>query len=120
MPTTNGRALPTCARAYTVGPQTYIRTGPGAAGRSTSDLVYVSKSRIDPPERLVARDGGDDSPQLGAAVAAGQGAADGAQVPADRLQLADDLLRRVLRDRRLCAGAQLPEPYERLRLPRRE
>ena len=39
MPTTNGRALPTWARAYTVGPQTYMRTGPGAAGRSTSPRV---------------------------------------------------------------------------------
>jgi hypothetical protein len=30
------------ARAYTVGPQKYIRTGPGAGGSSTSEREYVS------------------------------------------------------------------------------
>src|SRR5829696_8390972 len=93
-----------------------MRTGPGGGGRSTSDFVYVSKSRIDPPERLVTRNGRDDSPQLRAAVAAGQGAADRAQVPADGLQLAHDRLRVVLRDRRARAVAQLSEPHERLPL----
>ena len=42
MPTTNGRAFPMWARAYTVGPQTYMRTGAGGAGSSTSERVYVS------------------------------------------------------------------------------
>ena len=39
MPITNGRALPMWARAYTVGPQKYIRIGPGGAGRSCFDRV---------------------------------------------------------------------------------
>src|SRR5689334_22955748 len=95
MPITNGRPLPTWARAYTVGPQKYMRTGPGGGGSSTSDFVYVSKSRIDPPECLVARDGGEHSPELGAGVAAGQGAPDRAQVAPDGLQLAQDRPRRV-------------------------
>src|SRR5215213_8240780 len=91
--TDTANALPTWMRRYTVGPQKYIRTGPGGGGRSTSDFVYVSKSRIDPPERLGTRNGRDDSPQLRAAVAAGQGAANRAQIPADGLQLAHDRLR---------------------------
>ena len=47
MPTTNGRALPTWARAYTVGPQKYIRTGPGGGGSSTSERENVSYRRIE-------------------------------------------------------------------------
>src|SRR3954469_10672174 len=94
-----------------------MRTGPGGSGRSTSDFVYVSKSRIDPPERLVARDGRDDSPQLGTAVAPGQSAADRAQVAPDGLDLAHDRLRVVLRERRSRAVAKLAEPVERLPLP---
>jgi hypothetical protein len=39
---TNGRALPTWMRWYTVGPQKYIRIGPGGAGSSWSCLVAVS------------------------------------------------------------------------------
>src|SRR3954447_27021698 len=96
IPITNGRALPTCARAYTVGPQKYIRTGPGGGGSSTSDFVYVSKSRIDPPQGLLARQRSDDGPQLGPAVAAGERAPDGAKVPTDRLQLAHYRLRGAL------------------------
>ena len=33
--TTNGRAFPMWIRWYTVGPQTYMRIGPGGAGSST-------------------------------------------------------------------------------------
>jgi hypothetical protein len=42
MKTTNGRALPTWARAYTVGPQAYIPIGPGGGGSSWSCRVRVS------------------------------------------------------------------------------
>jgi hypothetical protein len=42
MPTTKGRALPTWVRAYTVGPQKYMRIGAGGAGNSTSERVDVS------------------------------------------------------------------------------
>src|SRR4051795_9887415 len=72
MPTTNGRALPTCARAYTVGPQKYMRTGPGGAGSSSSRRVRVLESRIDPPQRLVARQRRDHGPELGTALAPGE------------------------------------------------
>src|SRR4051794_19397114 len=87
----NGRALPTWARAYTVGPQKYMRIGPGGSGNSTSARWRVLESRIDPPERLGAIDLGEDAPELGAALGAGQRAPQGAQVAADRLQLADQL-----------------------------
>jgi hypothetical protein len=46
MNTTNGRALPMCARWYTVGPQTYIPIGSGGSGSSTRDPVSVSWRRI--------------------------------------------------------------------------
>ena len=42
IPITNGRALPMCARAYTVGPQKYIRIGPGGSGSSRFARVKVS------------------------------------------------------------------------------
>src|SRR5579885_3878451 len=91
----------------------YIRTGPGGGGSSTSDLVYVSKSRIDPPQRLVARQGHEHRPELGAAVAAGERPAHPAQVAAGGLQLADDRLRPLLAERAVRLRAQLPEPHER-------
>src|SRR3954447_8590728 len=115
--TETANAFPTSMRRYTVGPQKHIRTGPGAAGRWTSDFVYVSKSRIDPPERLVARHGRDDSPQLGTAVAAGQRPPDRAQAAPDSLDLTHDHLRIVLGKRRAGAVPQLAEPDERLPLP---
>src|SRR3954447_24669807 len=115
--TETANAFPTWMRRYTVGPQKYMRTGPGGSGRSTSDLVYVSKSRIDPPERLVARHRRDDSPQLGTAVAAGQRPPDRAQAAADCLDLAHDRLRIVLGKRRAGSVPQLAEPDERLPLP---
>jgi hypothetical protein len=39
---TKGTALPTWIRWYTVGPQKYIRTGPGGGGNSTSPRDSVS------------------------------------------------------------------------------
>src|SRR5262249_29971870 len=87
IPTTNGRALPTCARAYTVGPQKYIRTGPGGGGSSAADFVYVSKSRIDSPQRLVPRQPGEHGPELRPALAPRERAPHRAEVAADRLQL---------------------------------
>ena len=41
IPTTNGRAFPMCARALTVGPQKYMRTGPGGSGSGSSLRVSV-------------------------------------------------------------------------------
>src|SRR5579862_7272565 len=113
MPMTNGRALPTCARAYTVGPQKYIRTGPGGFGSSTSDFVYVSKSRIDPRQRLVARQRGEHGPELRPAVASGERSSHSAQVAAHGLQLAHDLLRALLVETAVRGRPQLAEALER-------
>ena len=42
MKTTYGRALPTWIRWYTVGPQTYMRIGPGGGGSSCLRRVRES------------------------------------------------------------------------------
>src|SRR3954464_9250056 len=117
MPTTNGRALPTCARAYTVGPQKYMRIGPGGGGSSCLVRVSVSESRIDPPQRLLPRQRGDHRPQLRAALAARKREAQRLQVPADRLELAHDLLGV---ERPVRALDELAEARERRRRPGRQ
>src|SRR5712691_6609089 len=91
-----------------------MRTGPGDAGSSTSDFVYVSKSRIDPPEGLVAWQRRDHGPELRPAVLPGQGAPHSPQGPADCLQLADELTGCVLAERAVRTLAQLAEARERL------
>src|SRR5919199_5830854 len=62
----------------------------GGAGSSTFVFVSVSKSRIDPAERLLAWKRGDHGPQLRTALLTRQRETQRAQVPADRLQLAHD------------------------------
>src|SRR4051812_43573713 len=82
-----------------------------SAGRSTFVLVSVSKSRIDPAQRLVARQRRDHSPQLRAALPARERDAERAQVSADRLELADDCAR--VRGA-VAAFHELAEALERL------
>src|SRR3954468_16323773 len=113
MPMTNGRALPMCARSYTVGPQTYMRTGPGTSGRSRFERVSVSESRIQPPHRLIAIERGDDSRELRTAIAAGQRNAQRAEIAADRVQLAHERLRRVVVETVVRTFAQLPKTRQR-------
>src|SRR4051812_19037988 len=86
IPRTNGRALPMCARWYTVGPQKYMRMRP-SPGTSTFVLVNVSESRIDPAECFVARQRRDDGPELRAALLSRERHAQRAQISADGLQL---------------------------------
>src|SRR4051794_32014948 len=71
----------------------------GGCGSSTGPRVKVSESRIDPPERLVAVERGDDRPELRAALLSAQRDAQRTEVAADRLQLADER-----------AGLRLVEP----------
>src|SRR5437764_10425282 len=91
----------------------YIRTVPGGGGSSTSDFVSVSKSRIDPPQGLVARQRGEHRPELRAALAPCQHAAYRAEVAADRLQLAHDRLRRVPVQWAVAGEPQLAEALQR-------
>src|SRR5947209_16122876 len=114
MPRTNGRALPMCARAYTVGPQKYMRIGPGGGGSSCFRRVAVSYSRIEPPQRLVAVERGDDRRELRALVAARERDAQRAQVAADGLQLAQERARRLVVDAAVRALAQLAEARDGL------
>src|SRR6185312_6942362 len=111
IPSTNGRALPMCARWYTVGPQKYMRIGP-VSGSSTFVLVSVSKSRIDPAQGLIARKRGDHRPELRTALLSRQRDAQRTEVAADRLQLAHE--RACIRIA-VAALEQLAEPLERLR-----
>src|SRR5579864_7191580 len=90
-----------------------MRIGPGAAGSSTSWRLSVSKSRIDPPERLAALQRGEHRPQLRTAFAAGEREAQRAQVAADRLQLAQDLARACRVEPFRGGGAQLAEAFKR-------
>src|SRR5579864_4912044 len=113
MPKTNGRALPMCARWYTVGPQKYIRIGPGGGGSSSSRRVSVLCRRTDlaygPAQQFVPRERGDHRCELGPALAAGEREPERLQVAADRLQLAHDRAR-------LDPGLdELAEAAERLR-----
>ncbi len=62
----------------------------GGSGSSTFVFVSVSKSRIDPPERLFAGQRGDHGPQLGAALTPGQRDAKRTQVTAHRFQLSNE------------------------------
>src|SRR5262249_46274489 len=89
-----------------------MRTGPGGGGSSTSDFEYVSKSRIDPSKRLLSRQGGEHRPELRAALPPRERAANGMQVAADRLQLAQDRPGGVLVEA-VRPQAQLAEPLER-------
>src|SRR5438270_9376510 len=97
MPRTHGRALPMCARWYTVGPQKYIRIGPGGGGSSSSRRVSVLWRRTSlaygPAQQLVPRQRSDDGGQFGPALAPGEHEPQRLQVPADGLQLADDRAR---------------------------
>src|SRR5438105_7299968 len=97
MPRTNGRALPMCARWYTVGPQKYIRIGPGGGGSSSSRRVSVLWRRTSlaygPAKQLVPRQRGDHGGQFRPALAPGEHEPQRLQVPADGLQLADDCAR---------------------------
>ena len=99
---TNGTALPMCARWYTVGPQTYMPTFAGGSGSATSDFVdgvveaHGHRGVIAAATRRSASsrgNGGDDRPQLGTALGAGQRQAEELEVAADGLQLAHDLAR---------------------------
>src|SRR5438270_7760366 len=94
MPRTNGRALPMCARWYTVGPQKYIRIGPGGGGSSSSRRVSVLWRRTSlaygPAQQLVPRQRGDHGGQFRPALAPGEHEPQRLQVPAYGLQLADN------------------------------
>src|SRR5436305_5092768 len=92
-----------------------MRIGPGGGGSSRFARDAVSYSRIQPPQRLVAVERGDDRRELGAFLAAGQCDAQRAQVTADRLQLAQERARRLVVDPAVRALAQLAEARERLR-----
>src|SRR5436853_3660769 len=83
----------------------------GGSGRSTFVLVRVSKSRIDPAQRLVARQRGDHSPELRPAFLSSQRDTQRTQVPADGLQLPDE---RARVDTAVRALEQLAEALERL------
>src|SRR4051794_30103917 len=113
MPITNGLALPMCARSYTVGPQKYMRTGPGTSGSSRFARVSVSESRIDPSQRLVSVECGDDGGELGAAIAPGERDTKRGEVAADRLQLANERLRRVVVEAAVRALPQLAKTRQR-------
>src|SRR5690348_12031945 len=113
MPSRKGRAFPMCARAYTVGPQKYIRIGPGGGGSSSIRRVSVLYRRIalayGPAQQLVPRQSSDDRGQLGPALAPCEHEPQRLQVAADRLQLPDD---RARLDARLD---ELAEARHRLR-----
>src|SRR3954471_21825973 len=85
----------------------------GGSGSSSLRRESELESRIDPPQGLVARERGDDRPELGTALAAGQREPQRLQVAADRLQLAHDRTRGVLAEPAVRALAQLPEALER-------
>src|SRR6476660_1899032 len=110
MPMMNGRAFPICARAYTVGPQKYIRIGPGASGRSCFPRVYVSYSRIEPPQRLVPVECCYDRGELRTAVAPRERDSQRVRVSANRLQLAHERLRRLVAQAAVRTLAQLSKP----------
>ena len=101
MARTKGRELPTWIRWYTVEPQTYIRIGPGRSGSSTSERVNVSYRRTrsivlrqEPRARnarVPRRGRARRAPTLArAGLRARQREPQRAEVPADRLQLAQD------------------------------
>src|SRR3954466_12041896 len=87
--------------------------GPGGSGSSTSLRWRVLESRIDLPQRLVAAEGGNDRPELGAALGTRQDAPHRAEAAADRLQLAHALARMRLVQPLRRALAQLAEALER-------
>src|SRR5436190_16258021 len=97
-----------------------MRIGPGGGGSSKSERVYVSKSRIDPPERFLLWKGLEQRSQLRPAVPAGEGQAQRLQVAADGLELSDELPRRVVVEAVRRALAELFEALEgRTRLARK-
>src|SRR5215211_7096938 len=104
-PRISGTALPTWMRVYTVGPQKYIRIGPGGGGSSRFERVKVSYSRIEPPQGLVARQRGDHRSELRPPLPTGQREPQRPEVAAGRLQLAHERLRRVVAERAVRAGA---------------
>src|ERR687889_1445945 len=87
-----------------------MRIGP-SPGSSTFVFVSVSKSRIDPAQSLVARQGRDHGPELRPALLAGESDAQCAQVPADRLELAHEGARVEVA---VAAFDELTEALERL------
>src|SRR3954467_784747 len=92
-----------------------MRIGPGGGGSSTRPRVYVSKSRNDPPQGLVLRQGDEQRRELRPSVAAGESQPQRLQVAADRLQLPDELPGSVVIEPVARSLAQLLEPLERRR-----
>src|SRR3972149_11432882 len=88
-------------------------TGPGGGGSSSFFRESELKSSIDPAQRLVAGEREHDRPELRPALGAREREPKRAQVAADRLELAQDLLRRQRREVAVRALAQLAEARQR-------
>src|SRR4051812_20472396 len=90
-----------------------MRIGAGGGGSSKSPRVYVSKSRIGPPQGLVLRQRLEEGGELRPAVASRQRQPQRLEVAADRLQLPDELARGIVIEAVACAPAKLLEADER-------
>src|SRR6266513_1437148 len=90
-----------------------MRIGPGGGGSSKRLRVYVSKSRIGPPQRFVLRQDLEQGGQLRSAVPAGQRQPQSLEVAADGLQLADELAGGVVVEPVTRTFAELLEALQR-------
>ena len=91
---------------------------PRDASASNGSAVGVGDRRPaecdrDAGHRLVTREEREHRPKLGAALGARERQADGLEVPADRLHLADELARAGLVELLDTRRAQLGQPLER-------